>query len=675
MKKLKHILSITALLALASACSEKIPAPVYTVGEIGNTIVLGAGINNSKAGLETKAIDGNHAKHVNMTESTQLRLRIDGTWVGKGLASDLVSKSTTGTINQETGTDNKHNKINFSSTEQLYWDDYGTADPANTTSRSNGLTIYGIAVDGVSSAPAVSNWNNLAWPLVADQTEGWSSKDLLTSNNIRSGADGTLKFNEWKTYLADNSTAVSNILEFTHALTKITVILTAGQGFEESKFKTNPSVKLKPFKINGTVDIEAKTTTPSGEAAEISAHLASGGANSNTAQFDALVYPGTGWNNDTKGDELLELSADGNVYHVSALKLYEKMTSVSHSQMDKGVNYVLNITVNKTGIDVTATIKDWEDVTAANEAPVIAISKTYGEGTTDFAKGFTFYRSLSKNGSYLGTGDNSAVSSTYTMTPKLYWPDHSTHYFFRGVWPAVGSTDGAAVAKLHDENDKTYIDVENCQYQQGKYPSDLMIGRPLKENGTPDETCKVDAHKSGDVYPEGICATTGKINLNFRYMMSQVIVELTTSADESPDKVVFDENTKVEIIEGYTQGAILLGECKSDFAGKATLTYSMHNKAASDYDSFHDAIIPQSLVNGNSDPTLKFKITVTDGSSLDSYETVMGISSIPVSSQIITEWEAGKKYTYTLHITKSKIDIKATITDWDEASGSTDVIM
>ena len=105
----------------------------------------------------------------------------------------------------------------------------------------------------------------------------------------------------------------------------------------------------------------------------------------------------------------------------------------------------------------------------------------------------------------------------------------------------------------------------------------------------------------------------------------------------------------------------------------------MHNKAAGDYDSYLDAIIPQQLSNGEGDYTkdLKFRITIGDGDAKDIYETVLGIKNIQVTEngtkKDITAWEPGKKYIYTLTITKSDIKVTATIKDWIDVIADSDV--
>lgn len=717
MKVFNNILTIAAA-TLLCGCTD-ILVPVYTVGEVDNAIVLSAGVGSGQSGVQTKAVanpDADHAKHRLIADGAKMFLRIDGDWKKTDAgAAETISKTTTATIGGETSSNSKHNTVSMN--PRLFWDDYGTADPHNASAgRTKGLSIYGagvnksgVAVPVIDESADGKRWTDLTWSLELDQTAGWESKDLITSNNVVYNATESLN----NTYtFAQQLGSQTKLLEFTHAMTKVTVQLTAGEGFVDSKFAQAPTVKLLNFHHTGKIDVERKITTPTAAVGEIKMYNKGGGANATTATFEALVYPGD-LNNSSDvfadGTRILTLSADGNEYHVTAAKLNTAIKAAidAHATTNYPIgssnlsaepkeydlhllqawNYKLIITVNKTGIDVTATIKDWEDVTAANEAPKIVIDKTYGGNgsapSQDMA--FSFFRSLNKNNSY---GDMANVRYThsgtsYKMTPQLYWPDHKTHYFFRGIWPALGNNEQTEinqaytpVAKVTDSK----IEVGNVKYNKGTYPSDLMLAMPRKsDDGTPDETCKVDDHKTGDTYPEGICATTGKISMDFRYMMSQVVVKLTTST--GADQVTIDENTTVELTGGYKEGSILLGTGAADFTGKSTADYGMtktasYNTSGDGYHAFHDAIIPQSLEDVSHNPTLKFRITVKQGESYDKYETILGIKDIPVNGdQRIISWEPGKKYIYNLKVTKSDIKVEARITDWTTTEGGTTIWM
>lgn len=728
MKSIPHIL-ICVLTVLVTACSEEV-TPTYTVGEANNAITLRAGISTQTH--LTRAVEDNHTQHTNFTPGcAQAVLRMDGklrTYKDGKPQTDKDGKPqtdwwrlrTTATMNDfVVDTNQKHNAVTMKPV--LYWDDFHTADPDNSVGRNDGLEIYGAGVDGYRNAEGIIgtlpdntdangnnlaqsfDWNKLHWTLPLDQSaESFTNCDLLTSNNVTEGKDGTLKFDD---VTGKSGQKPSNLLEFTHAMTCITVELTAGKGFPVSgnpataKFQSNPSVTLLGFPYVGIVDVVKKKTTPTKAdfttttedpyaTGNIESFIRSGGT-SHTVKLQALVYPGCSFDDATN---VLRIMADGNEYLVTAKKLNDELRSLNTqgkittgTTLQQGTNYVFQITVNQTGVDVTATIKEWDNIEAENEAPIINFDKCYGQDGTAFTEAFSLYRSTNKmDGPYTNNADQAVITyenSRYVMTPQLYWPDHKTHYFFRAIWPQVGTPDGpAAITNTNS------IEVHNEAYTAGQYPSDLRIGMPRKADGTPDETCKKTGVGHG---VEGICATDapdgsahgtdGKIHLNFQYAMSQVVVQLNTNPDaSSTNKVTFDEKTKVEILNGYTAGALMLGDGSSDFTGKTPKTYPMHRPTDGGYTNYRDAIVPQTLTykdEQGKDVNLKFRITVGD----DAYETVLGIKDIPVTiggvQQKINAWEPGKKYVYTLTITKTGVTVTATIADWDTVTADTPIWM
>ena len=689
-----HYRIIAATMALFSACSsEDDIKPIYTVGEADNAITLRAGVSTGESDVQTRATDSNHNNHLALTQGTQAALRIDGTWTGHSPVN--VSNPTTATIGSViSSSDNKHNSVLMSPV--LYWDDYGTADPDNTSGRNTGLTIYGVAVDGyktegnfalpsetTNNLTTISNWEALHWTLPEDQTSGWANYDLLTSNNIKEGegSDGTLKFDEVK------NNSASDLLVFTHAMSKITVNLKAGEGFpgytessSNAKFENNPSVKLLSLYISGTYNVETKSPNAQETATDIQMHLSSGGAGNNSATFDALVFPGNSWTDATTANStnILELKADGNIYKVTAEKLFAAMNENNHHAITQGYNYVLNITVNKTKVNVEATIKDWDVVNSDPVTPEVNISASYGQpvtGSNAFTKSFDLYRSTTIATGYdeNGTEDgiNPAATYTYSGTSGLwdktiYWPNHETHYFFRGVYPK-----GHLVIT---EGGNDVISVTNATYNQETAPSDLMIALP-RSSGSCENHGK-------DIETYGICATKGTITMNFEYAMSKVELRLKSDGAVGFDYVdLKHSDTKVEIIDGYKQGKIKLEDgLHTTYTDSDKGDYIL-SKQATPASSFQmstlDAIVPQEL----SDNVL-FKITVknSDGTT-DVYTAQVNkikgkkASETTATATEITEWKHGEHYIYTLDVKKSQIFVSATITDWTTVNASDDVWM
>ncbi len=716
MRPTPYIYIIGILSLLAAACSDDFQ-PTYTVGAEHNSITLRAAIGSGEEEVASRAPshDEDAAHHVPF-KSGKLHLRFDGVWKGHkdkdGNPLENIQTTTFATIGLEYDAGGKlkpHNPLTLS--PPIFWDDFGTADPANMkpvdgNGREKGLSIFGVTVDGTNSLPKdkggnnleeILDWKAIPWTLPLNQTGGTINFDLLTSNNIQEGKDGTLKFDPW---LAGNKDKTSDLLVFTHAMSKISVKLTADEGFPgydyehknnaNAKFENPPKVTLLNYYYKGNVNVEAKVSTPTSDQGDIIAHI--GGVETlHLAHSYALVFPGNSFADDVN---VVRIEADGNTYYVTAEKMNDAMEAVQgvgNTTYLQGKHYIFNVIVKKTGVDVTATIKDWEKVEAADETPIINFSECYGHTGTDLTTPFSLYRSTTIDGTYTGASDQAVVSYSggkYTMSPQLYWPDHQTHYFFRGIWPEVGSPDGPAAAKITGGNS---IEVENAEYVANKYPSDLMIGRPrTAAGGAPDETCKNPAHEREDgTYPAGICATdskdesTGLIRMNFQYAMSQVIVKLTTS-DGAANAITINEHTKVEILGGYTKGKILLGTEASDFTGQTVMPFTMTKdigieKPISNKDAnYRNTIIPQALTNASGD--LKFRITISaNGSATDAYETVLGIKEIKVTEggvlKNITAWEPGKRYIYNLHVTKTGISVTATVTDWKTVDASENIWM
>ena len=155
--------------------------------------------------------------------------------------------------------------------------------------------------------------------------------------------------------------------------------------------------------------------------------------------------------------------------------------------------------------------------------------------------------------------------------------------------------------------------------------------------------------------------------------MSQVVVNLSTSAEGSTDRVNIDGNTEVEIENACKDGWI---DIHTRAIGKFgdNRGYKMNTVRGEDTQR-HDAIVPQ-LLTGSGITDLVFKITVknNNGKVTDIYRAT--VKDIPVyvadakghtpgSPESITKWEAGKKYIYNLKVTKTQISITATITDWE----------
>ena len=658
MRVIPSIIYTAFLLLLVSACSEDSYPTSYTVGETDNAITLRAGLGDEGIDVQTRATETSeeHDKHTPLTPGATAILSINGGWTGH--TPNVVSQTTLATIG---AISDMHNSLSMS--PQLYWDDYGTADPANTAGRTDGLTILAASAGSTFTSKDYildPEWTAFSWTLPINQSWGWENADLLTSNNI---LYRTLKFDEVK---ANNNTA-NDLLIFTHAMSKVTVNLTADEGFPLTNgdhcFETDPKVTLLGFTYSGMVNIKEKELSPTTSAtANIQCHLTRGGAGQHVATFTALVFPGCSFGDDT---EIIHLDADGNRYIVTAAKINEKIDEInSVKKFVQGKDYVFNIIVKKTKIIISATIKDWVQVDSEPVTPEINISADYGQivSGNPFTKSYDFFRSLTMASGYDADADRSgvnpaatytydAMNSTGSWNKTLFWPNHDTHYFFRGVYP-VGQTITT------DAQNNEVIEVTNKPYTVGTVPSDLMIALPRSTgNCTHDQA----------VETYGICATKGTIYMNFEYAMSKVELRLKSGGTLGLDYVdLTQRGTEVEIINGYNKGSIMLKDgLHAPFtdADKGTYKLTTITPATGFQLNTLDAIVPQVLAD---DVLFKIKVVNENGTS-DIYTAQVNKIKGAKSGEAlapITEWQHGEHYIYTLDVRKTMIKVTATITNW-----------
>ena len=681
----KTYMGIASLLALMS-CSDGNDIHTYTVGAEDNAIALSIGVDNSPLTptpnlAKTRATEGDN--YIALVQGTKMRLRVEGKWNN----SEFI-KFTDCSADAATGY-NTYNTIS-SYSPMLYWDDFGTADPNNTTGKTDGLAIYGVAVNGkTDNAPDVNystgestndQWGNhssdnsnlLSWTTEDNSTSTVLERDLIVSNNLSNSTandPGNLTFEEHKAIKSNSSedNLKQSRLIFKHVLSKVTFNLTPGDGFN-GNFNATPIVTLvsdndenaycitegninikKGKAIAGTTDNDKKVVTLK--------KIADGDNGKITES--AVIYPGSPIGRESDNDIVAKINADGNIYYVYAKEIREAIIGKLGSEntdytCKASYNYVFNVKVNKTKITVTATLTDWNDIEAEPVEPKITARATVGDKGTNMSNQYDFYRKTNDN-------DYSKVSEN-----EMFWPDHQTHYHFRGIYPQLTNegTQPYQIAKVGENSDVQAIKVSNSPWNESAFPCNFMIGMPeIKED---DKMCGSDSHDPIDMIQNGICAREEAITLNFRYMLSQVLVELTTT--EGYDKVTLDANTKVEIIGGYKDGYVGLHSRNVEKYADSKESYTMTSVSDDSNVQKHDAIIPQSL-NG-----VKFRITVTnDDNSTDIYEVDITTIKEKNTNTPITVWKAGAKYKYTLKITKTDIHVVATITDWTEKDAESDI--
>jgi len=205
-------------------------------------------------------------------------------------------------------------------------------------------------------------------------------------------------------------------------------------------------------------------------------------------------------------------------------------------------------------------------------------------------------------------------------------------------------------------------------------PATTDVNEQLCTNNEP-------GHTQTNLYTGGICATEGKIDLKFRFVMSQVEVNLTTTNTSSAVEL---ENAVVEIVNVYNTGDVKLGDRKVIQTGSKgnytlnpvavvedNLETTTVNENTVSKNKRHSAIVPQSLDG------VKFKITITNG---DDTKDVYYADVAPIKKSGSTElvapngkWESGVHYVYHLNVSKTLIKATATLANWQTVEASQEI--
>ena len=647
--RLRHYLYIVSLAVLAACNSEEL-TPSDAVGE---EIRLSAATLGDNAAVTTRTITTGSPKA--FTAGTAITLQVSGTWT-KQSSSESVVKTTIATAAASTTTRN-----DLTLGPALYWDDFGTADPNNKdTGRKTGLTIYGAAMDGVTDktkAPKVDNWAVLEWDLGDNQTSGISALDLLLSNNVN--GDNAYKFDARES---------GKQLEFYHVLSKITVNIKAGDGFTKDELANSTQVVLTSNQTNenneewaytkGTFDVTDVTTGKPSKlslTARNAVIMAQAGtpADDYAVTKEALVMPGSTFNNDAA--TIMSINADGNIYYVTAEKIRTAINATDHANgtaypTEAGKNYIFKVIVNKTGVTVTATVKDWDTVDSEQETPAISFTAdvTSNSNTTagsSLSSGDTF--TLWKTGDLkkLATAEKTTVTyngSAFTCNPILYWNNASDNSYFRGLATMTTTTTAT-------ETTKKIAATTNTDANQG---TDLLWGTTDAHTGTEvDGTTTHPYAESAIINPR-----TGTVPLIFKHAMSNVVVELSTSTDAA-SKVELSGAT-VTMSKLYTDGKIDIASgavSVPDGSTKSTVTVLGET-----------IMVPQDI-----DSNAKLVINLNDNADPKKSTTYsLLLNTCKDSNGVITSWAAGNKYTYKIYLEKEAMKFSVTIAPWVDVPGS-----
>ena len=762
---LRYIPALLAVAALGlSACSTE-ELPDNGGNADGKTAIEFAMSNTGGIGmsLDSRAA-ASDASRAGFGQSTRIVMRIGSE--STETPSDIKYTRTTATASAQVA---DYSTVSFGSGEMRYWDD--------AHGRNSQLSVYAVAipdktepslipVDKLNCAPASgSNWaaedastaasnNTIAWTVSADQSTAGtvSNQDLCYSNNIQTGGkngvyrysftdpigyptfpgvanidnleDGMMKF-------AENGTSGKfdrGHMIFRHALSRITVKLTAGDGFTQADapfeftYADGGNVHINNVPTSGTFDIVAgawKTgaTTSTIKKMEITKDLT---ADDKSYTLVANLLPGYQIRSGN-ATNLLQFELDDNRYNITEAMLYNALHGKSGITaddgttitMEQGLNYEIGITVKKQGIDnVTATIVNWATVTAEEQYPsnaYITLNLKTFNGTA--CKGFDFYRlndpydtpqtaepSVKHYKWYTGyntdgkatltpvnaegnTVDENDASFDHYKT-NWYYDSNKAFYHFRTVNEGTTITTDAA------NGDYFSITSSNVETNDPHWGAPMHSSADITYAVSGDATATPPTGGFASSIHWAIGSTKKQIKITELHMLSKINVILKTT--DTDDKVTLHDGTTpaiVKLVRYFKDGKVELG--------RGLVTVTSASRGSDNFKSpdpfFEEAnkktypylfmAVPQLLSGSGSAGDADFvgiEITTPDANVYKinrlSKIKASSVGSGQTESDNITRWLPNHHYTYTFTLKKTEVTATATVTKWNEVTaGDKDV--
>lgn len=593
---------------------------------------------------------------------------------------------------------------NLSATPKLYWDDFSSSTSAGTDLRTDGhylQSYYGYCYNGGAPTEDLEQGDNkingvIKWAVQTDQTAEFKTSDLLWSAE-----------QEPVSYAHSdkvNGNRPGLIIPYTHAMSKVTIKVTAGDGFDSNyDFTTtvsndetqNTTVTLKDVRLKCTATAPTASLTYPAKT-EVGAKgdvTMKPGTGTGTRSFEAVIVPSvltvgntfatitnmdgdtynipvteamiaekddkTGWGNQLdNADE----DVDNGTAQAPAVRMEEIPVGNGH-QMRSGVHYVLNVTINKTGINVSATILDWDEVFAE------------GVGEIHFDNDVT-----DKNGSIEALLQNYGID-VYQSADNTNFGTRATHMRYNkttGKWkydPVIYWQGGKAQyfrALSNARNDvSTTDDNESLIMENGR---DVLWGTTQEKD---------DYAESAAVNPR-----TGDVPLKFYHAMSMITFYLEDALKGNTDEAshidlngatiqltnlatggTLNLNTGLIVSSGFTAGQKTFSEDPG--AVPARMGYFAAKENGSSTESKYDqeytlkdyVITPQTI--GDDAQVI---ITLADGTV---YKAQLNLCTREVNGvpTAFNTWERGNHYTYTITLGKETITFRAMIEPWNPIDG------
>ena len=497
-------------------------------------------------------------------------------------------------------------------TTALYWDDFSDSNSAETDLRTanHGLqSYYGYCYNGATVAKdALKDVSGeLTWSASTNQ----SADGIKTSDLLWSSVQALVPY--------DHAKIESIKVPYTHAMSKFTVIVVAGDGFTSTDLD-NAKVTLHDMQTKGTFTAPSAEVSATGTA-DVTMYGTKRADDANQRAFEAVVLPTSSL---AKDKHLATITMAGNTYkvNISEAMLTSWDKGIDNAASKSGINYQLTVTLNKQAISVSASLAAWTSVEATAVGAILFDPdvKTIGKNYENVKDGDSFALWMAEADADFGTDAATTVTyngTRFTNDKPVYWPNGTTQFKFRALAKQTTSHLLEAVSTTEVKQD-----------DDSKLP-DLLWGT------------------SGDA---AIAPRTGDVPLTFSHAMSNVVVKLETSNDDK-SKVEIDKAT-IRITDLKTDGTIAIS------SGDISIGNTV-GEVAVDGETI---MVPQTI---SSDA--KLIITLADK------KTTYSLKLSTIDN--ITKWVRGNQYTYTIHLEKEAMKFRAVIEPWVGTTGSGDATL
>ena len=747
--------AVLATTLLATSCSDNDMAEPITPDGQKELISLTLGLGDDTPAMAKRAGRASYG----FTADTRILMRIQSddneAATGNHRYTKTLAKAGVRGANPSTGADQQFSTVFPVSPNgdayKRYWDD--------AFGRNAHLSVFAVAIPNMNN-PALlpedalkgssTNWettandNKITWTVNASQSSTTlKEQDLVYSRNIRMDATDAEAGRYVWSFTNNPQDYVPNIkqeltganvftagrmrftlsnpsdptspgkfdqghLIFNHALSRLTITIKSGKGFNGKPFKLSEA-GVQALGMNQTGTLDVSTGVWSGlSTATITTNPAKEGTTPDASYKTSMqMLPGYAFNNGNTTN-VLKFTIDDNEYYITqdlifdALKDNAANNGLSTSEetkytMEQGKNYVLTITVNKTQIaNITATLAKWEDVAAKEQElynSYVTLSLKNTEGTA--CENFDLYR-LGVGDGYIHTSqttgstaddyENYVWGGNYTDKATLskaddyatskqwkttwFFDDNKTFYHFRTV-------NKNTIIKENNSDTDDYFEIQDGAVDD----VDPHWGAPLKSGITePAKQYKTTANTTGndhegytDIIYKAIGSTTGAIAIQEFHMLSeiQVIVKTKSEAEGGVKLKDGDVYTTVTLYQFAQNGQVKMGN--GFVTAQAPFTHSQALTQPTDFfktnptvtNAFTWRVVPQSLNRGTTKADkVAIKIQTPDN---NLYYCIEDLSTITPqgSSNPINYWLPNHRYIYTFVISKKGIDqITCTVADW-----------